>query len=236
MTKIVGHRGAAGLALENTIASIKIAQQFDVDAIEFDVRLTKDNHLVLAHDQNLSRVGGPATMLSSIDISDLTSIHLKDDLSVPTLREALLACGDTPAIVELKDIGSAEVLATVASEFTNQKISATSFHVSEMRRLKRLAPQINIFVAEHINPIEILAIARTMDAYGITLNARLINPLTYWVAQHYNLKIMVYTVNNKFIGSFLRRLYPNIMICTDRPDLFYRKRRFEELAKKLHLK
>lgn len=52
-TKIIGHRGAAGLALENTTESFKKAMELDIDFIEFDVRLTKDRQLVVHHYENL---------------------------------------------------------------------------------------------------------------------------------------------------------------------------------------
>jgi len=49
--KIVGHRGARGLAPENTIASLLKAVEHNVDEIEFDIRVTKDNVVVLHHDK-----------------------------------------------------------------------------------------------------------------------------------------------------------------------------------------
>lgn len=50
---VVGHRGAAGLAPENTLAGFSRVCGIGVDAIEMDVMLTKDNHLVVHHDYAL---------------------------------------------------------------------------------------------------------------------------------------------------------------------------------------
>ena len=58
MTKIIGHRGAAGLALENSRASFLAAVQSGVDMIEFDTRLTADDNLVVIHDPKTGRVAG----------------------------------------------------------------------------------------------------------------------------------------------------------------------------------
>jgi hypothetical protein len=69
---IIGHRGAAGLAPENTLASFKKAYELDVDMIEFDVRLTKDNIPVLMHDSRLGR-----THHSRQSINNLTHIEIK---------------------------------------------------------------------------------------------------------------------------------------------------------------
>jgi len=50
---IIGHRGAAGLAPENTISAFKRACEIGVDAVELDVLLTADNKIVVHHDFSL---------------------------------------------------------------------------------------------------------------------------------------------------------------------------------------
>jgi glycerophosphoryl diester phosphodiesterase len=51
---VIGHRGAAGLAPENTLAAFARACEIGVDAVEFDVLLTADNEAVVYHDFNLN--------------------------------------------------------------------------------------------------------------------------------------------------------------------------------------
>jgi glycerophosphoryl diester phosphodiesterase len=233
MTKIVGHRGAAGLALENTLASIKAAKEYDVDAIEFDVRLTRDSQLVLCHDEHVARVSLFETVLAEVNFEDAVTIRLHEDHNIPSLREALKACGDTPVIIEIKDTGSSGPILEVLRDYSHLNITITTFQHGEARNIRKHNTNVKLFIAEHFSPFDIIATARSLGADGITLNAWLINPLTYWLASRYNLKIMLYTVNSRFIGRFLQRLYPDIMLCTDRPDRFIRKRRFKALAKKL---
>ena len=50
---VIGHRGAAGHEVENTIPSIDKAISFGVDAVEVDVFLCKSGELVVFHDENL---------------------------------------------------------------------------------------------------------------------------------------------------------------------------------------
>lgn len=52
---ITGHRGAGGLAPENTLASIQLALDLGVDRIEIDVQQTKDNQIIVLHDRTLRR-------------------------------------------------------------------------------------------------------------------------------------------------------------------------------------
>lgn len=51
--KVIGHRGAAGLAPENTFAGFDLALKLGVDGIETDIQRTKDGRLVLFHDKHL---------------------------------------------------------------------------------------------------------------------------------------------------------------------------------------
>src|SRR6266568_6727931 len=53
--KVIGHRGAAGLAPENTYAGFDLALEIGVDGIETDVQKTKDGKLVLFHGELLDR-------------------------------------------------------------------------------------------------------------------------------------------------------------------------------------
>lgn len=232
MTKIVGHRGAAGLALENTLPSIKIARQYGVDAIEFDVRKTKDNSVVLCHDEHLARISLADTVLAEVDLEDIINIPLHNNNNVPLLSDAIEACGETPIIIEIKEPGMAQLVADIISQFPDKDISITTFVHEEAKQLRKIHPDIFIFLAEHTKPIEVIAHARKIGAKGITLNAWLLNPLTYLLARRYKLSLMVYTVNSLFIARFMQRLYPHVMICTDRPDKF-RKRRIWKHAKKL---
>jgi len=55
--KIIGHRGAKGLAPENTLASMQAALDNNVDAIEFDVRVTRDNVPVINHNPDIKPPG-----------------------------------------------------------------------------------------------------------------------------------------------------------------------------------
>ena len=51
---VIGHRGAAGLMPENTLAGFKKAMELGVDTIELDIRLTSDNEAVVYHDSKLN--------------------------------------------------------------------------------------------------------------------------------------------------------------------------------------
>jgi glycerophosphoryl diester phosphodiesterase len=117
MTLVVGHRGAAGHAPENTFPSYELAVEMGVDAIELDVHLTSDGKLAVIHDDTLERTTdgtGPIRdqTLKQIQQADAGATFTAADgsrpfagkgLRVPLLREVL---GWLPAgvglVVEIK--------------------------------------------------------------------------------------------------------------------------------------
>ncbi|MDH3919787.1 MAG: glycerophosphodiester phosphodiesterase family protein, partial [Rhodospirillales bacterium] len=58
LPRVMGHRGAAAWAPENTLASIQKAADLGATWVEFDVMLTGDGRPVLFHDDNLKRLTG----------------------------------------------------------------------------------------------------------------------------------------------------------------------------------
>src|ERR1043165_3473631 len=52
---VIAHRGFSGIAPENTLAAFKKALAINVDYLELDVHLTKDNQVVIIHDKSIDR-------------------------------------------------------------------------------------------------------------------------------------------------------------------------------------
>src|SRR6266478_5031019 len=108
MTKIIGHRGAPGLELENSRASFLAAIKHGVDMIELDVRLTADDKLVVMHDPRTGRVAAEDVAVRDKALAELRAIKLDNGETFLSLDEALDTIGGTPVIVELKDPGSVD--------------------------------------------------------------------------------------------------------------------------------
>jgi glycerophosphoryl diester phosphodiesterase len=80
--EIQGHRGARGLAAENTLAGFEIALDLGVDSIETDVHLTRDDIAVLFHDPCLDT---PAkSLLRSLSLEELRGHRVTGPAHVPT--------------------------------------------------------------------------------------------------------------------------------------------------------
>ncbi len=70
---MVAHRGASAERPEHTLAAYELALEEGADAVECDVRLTRDGHLVCVHDRRLDR-----TSTGSGLVSDMTLAQLRD--------------------------------------------------------------------------------------------------------------------------------------------------------------
>ncbi|MFD9967608.1 glycerophosphodiester phosphodiesterase [Streptomyces sp. NPDC059011] len=102
----VGHRGDPYVARENTLPSLRAAIDRGADAVEVDVRLTRDGVPVLLHDGTLERLWGhdrPLARLSHAQLTGLTSG------GVPTLEEALAAVGGHRLMLDLPGADEAAV-------------------------------------------------------------------------------------------------------------------------------
>ncbi len=93
---VVSHRGNWRSAPENSLAAIDSAIVMKIDAVEIDVRKTKDGHLVLMHDNTVDRTTNGKGKVGNLTLSQIKKLKLKDkdgrltEHTVPTLEEALL--------------------------------------------------------------------------------------------------------------------------------------------------
>ncbi|WP_405869005.1 MULTISPECIES: glycerophosphodiester phosphodiesterase [unclassified Streptomyces] len=94
----VAHRGDPYRVRENTIDSLRSALQQGADAVEIDVRLTKDGVPVLLHDETLKRLWEHERPLASLSADEVRGLT---DGGVPTLAEALAAGDGTRLMLDL---------------------------------------------------------------------------------------------------------------------------------------
>lgn len=230
--KIIAHRGASGLALENTIESIQAALELKVDAIECDVRQTKDNKLVILHDPHTSRVSDTKKSLKEHTLKEIQKVKLHNGHHIPSLEQVLKLVGSSvPLVLDIKESRIHHELLFLLKKYPQVEISLTGLQYEEMHLIFLKRSDISFYVQSHFSPVEIIQIAKKLQASGISLNMWLINPLTYFLARRNNLRIRVYTVNHPFMIRFLKVLYPGIEVFTNHPHRYVRKHRHKTKRK-----
>jgi glycerophosphoryl diester phosphodiesterase len=114
-TLIWAHRGASGYAPENTMEAFKLANKQCADGIELDIHLTKDGHIVVAHDETIDRCSNGSGRIIDKTLAELLpydfSNHLPNykNVKIPTLEEVLCFVKETKMTVNI-EIKSGEVM------------------------------------------------------------------------------------------------------------------------------
>ena len=139
----IGHRGAAGHAPENTLASVEKAISLGADLVEVDVQRTSDGHLVIIHDKRVDRTTNGAGLVAGMSLCALWELDAGAGQRIPTVEELLrTAEGQVGLILELKVNGLAEQVrkSVRLSAFTGQVIYASFMH-AEVRSIREADPR-----------------------------------------------------------------------------------------------
>ncbi len=108
--EIVGHRGAAHDAPENTLPSLKLGLEQGADAVEIDIYLSKDGKIVVMHDENTKRTTGVDKLIGEQTLAELRQLDAgrwKGEqwagTRIPTLDEVLaIIPADRRLFIEIK--------------------------------------------------------------------------------------------------------------------------------------
>ncbi len=158
MTRITGHRGARGLWPENSLTGFREVLRLDVDAVEFDVHLTRAGELVVIHDAVLDRTTDASGSVLDLTPAARAALRLQGSTEpIPTLDQvlAVLSAGGgdqhRPDLhVELKPSGGAGQVAAIVQRVVAElqrfgvrsRCHLSSFDVSLLAACQQIAPDI----------------------------------------------------------------------------------------------
>jgi len=140
---VISHAACGGHAPENTLAGIRKALGFGVDAIEIDVQASADGVPVLMHDLTVDRSTNGSGEVAALSLAELQGLDAGGE-QVPTLAEALgLTAGTAVLVIEIKQPGIEERIAAVVRE---RKALADamvwSFFPQALEGMRRAEPRI----------------------------------------------------------------------------------------------
>ncbi|QQS37456.1 MAG: glycerophosphodiester phosphodiesterase [Ignavibacteriales bacterium] len=155
---VIAHLGAAGYAPENTITAFKMAIESGADAIEIDLRQTKDGVLVVLHDESVDRTTDGKGEVDELTYKELMKLDagnwFDENFSgerIPTLKEVLALLNDSiKIIIELKadddDHPGIEqrVVNMIRGSGLEDQTILKSFNPNVIKRLRKIAPEIQL--------------------------------------------------------------------------------------------
>ncbi|MER3446394.1 MAG: glycerophosphodiester phosphodiesterase [Candidatus Dadabacteria bacterium] len=150
----IAHRGASAYEPENTIRSFKKAIKMRADMIEFDVRLSRDRHLVIMHDERVDRTTNGNGLVREKTLSELRRLDAGKGERIPTFEEVIdLAKGKTGFVIELKEPGTeGGVISLVIENSLIGDVFVVSFYPDLIKRVKDLEPRIRTGLILYSSP------------------------------------------------------------------------------------
>lgn len=194
--KIIAHRGASAERPENTLSAFERALEIGVDAIETDLLVTKDNHLVTRHD-DLIQKDGVWRYVRDLTLPELQSIDVGEGEKIPSL-ESVFECvrGRCPLVLELKSAGGAKWLANFLKRRAwNQEIHVTSFLLSELVSFAEMFPAIERSLTIPSLPAGADALLREAQTGHVSLHRSFLTEEEVRRLRREGIHVRVYTVN-----------------------------------------
>jgi glycerophosphoryl diester phosphodiesterase len=222
--QIFGHRGARGLAPENTLVSIEQALKVGVDWVEFDVRRTQDGRLIILHDNHTGRIAKNKRRAKRASYQQLLELQTHSGEPIPLLVEVLKLIGHKAKInIEIKTPGCAEQVAKaievmVASGYAYDHFMVSSFYPNILFEIKKYNQQIPLALLELHLSVSLL-ISRKLNLKAVGLYHHTISKMAVRLAKHFGLFVYAHTVNDPKEASHLQKIGVDAIV-TDYPDRF----------------
>ena len=224
---IVAHRGAAGKAPENTMASIRQAIEDKTDWVEIDVQETADGKVVVVHDSDFMKLSGNSIKVWDATLAQLGDIDVgswfAEEFSserVPTLQQVLELCrGRANLVIELKYYGHDEQLEQRVVDIVEQagmvdSTAIMSLKYDTVKKVRSLRPEwkLGLLSATAIGDLsnldaDFLAVASGMASAGFIRRAH-----------EAGKQVFVWTINDPVSMSRMISLGVDGLI-TDEPEM-----------------
>jgi len=220
---VIGHRGAAGLAPENSMEAMWTGLKAGADVLEFDVRLTKDQIPVLTHDFHTLRTHRDTSIISHHTLAELQERTKKQPI-VPLTEVLDEFFGVILLNIELKGRGTGKVVAELVKNRYIKKpksdwdnILFSSFRGSELAAVRSASQKANLSLLHSENPFIFIAYHRRLHLAAVGFHRLYVNRFALEIAKRAGLFVYAYTVNRPHSARLLAEQGIDGVV-TDRPN------------------
>lgn len=216
----IGHRGAKGHVLENTLESFLKAFELGADGVELDVNLSADGKVVVIHDETVDRtIKNAAGFIKEFTVAECQK------LGIPTLVEVFhILPKESFLNIEIKDPNATIIVVEEIEKFVQlqeiecKDILVSSFHWDVLSQIAKNNPKIQLGVLTEVEDLaKAFNFAKQINAFSINPCFKYLTKDFIQIAHQYGFKIHTWTVNTPEDITFLKSLGVDAII-SDFPD------------------
>jgi len=196
---VIAHRGASFYEPENSISAVKKALELRSDMIEVDVRITKDNEIIVIHDAIVDRTTDGTGYIKYMELRDIKKLRINKKEKIPTLQEIIdLIKGKCKLNIEIKEYKAVDkILKIIKDNNINDEVLISSFNEKILKHIKEKDSRIKTgYLFRRPTPFYINIAKRSkidyIHPYYPVITKRLINR-----AHKNGIKVNVWTIKNR---------------------------------------
>lgn len=212
---IIGHRGIPSIAPENTLDSFRLAYENGADIIESDVYITRDNQIVIMHDDTLTRTTDGTGYVENYTLAELRKLNANMQFidqypkeKIPTLKEYLEEFKDKDVVhfIEIKSERPEIIIKLkqmIKEEGMEDQVVLISFDKTQLQRVNKLMPWASVGILSRILAStdigqSLYYIFTTTQAISSTFNPSFscMNSETLEALKHRGMTVWPWTYNN----------------------------------------
>ena len=206
------HRGASGYAPENTLAAFQKAVDLGADGVELDIQLTKDDQIVVIHDETIDRTSDGKGWVKDYTLEELRAFNYNrtkpeyKHADIPTMREVFELLKPTGLFINIEiktgvvfyEKIEEKILALTKEMGMEDRVCYSSFNQYTVTRIHELKPDAEVGFLYADGPID-------MPSYGVKHGVNALHPALYNLqydgfvkeCKEKGLKLNVWTVNER---------------------------------------
>ena len=206
------HRGASGYAPENTLAAFQKAVDLGADGVELDIQLTKDDQIVVIHDETIDRTSDGKGWVKDYTLEELRAFNYNrtkpeyKHADIPTMREVFELLKPTELFINIEiktgvvfyEKIEEKILALTKEMGMEDRVCYSSFNHYTVTRIHELKPDAEVGFLYADGPID-------MPSYGVKHGVNALHPALYNLqydgfvkeCKEKGLKLNVWTVNER---------------------------------------
>ncbi len=204
------HRGASGDYPENTLLAFCQAISFGAHSIELDVHKSKDDHVVVIHDEDIERTFKGKGLVKDFTLQELQSFQCRKILfqefascRVPTLDSVLSLVSSYPILINIELKTNVieypqleeDVIQLIKEYKLEKRVLISSFNVNSVKRIKALAPTLKTAFLCGKKQEDLIGFAKSLQVDAIHPNVKLVNKAFVEAAHEAGLQVHPYLVN-----------------------------------------